>query len=126
MRTKEALLRLAQLRRPVFVAYDIALLLLTLAPIPTRVSWAPSWADKVVHAGLFFGFAILLDWNLGGTLRRRAPVVLVTSAGVAGGIELLQVPLQFRSGDPWDFAWGVVGATVGYWTWRVATGFVRA
>ena len=36
------------------------------------------------------------------------------SALAAAGIELIQQPLPFRSGDWWDLFWGAVGAGVGW------------
>lgn len=101
-------------RRVVFALYVTWILTLTLAPLPAGAGRLPDWFDKVVHGGLFLGFAALLYWN-GGTGRwPRGVWVIGLSAAFAAAIELAQGPLVFRTGDVWDFVWGVVGAALGF------------
>jgi glycopeptide antibiotics resistance protein len=101
-------------RRPLFAAYTVWVLFLTLAPLPAATGRAPWWFDKVVHFGIFGGMAALLYLNLSQERRHHAIWVVGTAALFAGAIELAQSPLAFRSGDWWDFAWGAVGAAVGW------------
>jgi hypothetical protein len=108
-------------RRPVLVLYVAGVLVLTLAPPPEAAGRLPDWSDKVVHWGLLAGFAILLYWNVTGPWA-RALVVIGLAAAFAGAIELLQGPLVFRSGDVWDFAWGVVGGIAGFGVARIVIG----
>lgn len=108
-------------RRPVLALYTAGVLVLTLAPLPRSVNQLPDWSDKVVHWGLLAGFAVLLYWNVTGPWA-RAVVVIGLAAAFAGAIELLQGPLVFRSGDVWDFAWGVVGGVVGFAIARIVIG----
>lgn len=103
----------AGLRWGLFAAYVLWLLVLTLAPLPDSAGGLPAWFDKFAHWGLFAGFAALLYWARVGQ-RAQAAAIVGWSAVLAAAIEVVQTPLPFRSGDPWDWAWGVVGAFVGY------------
>lgn len=103
--------RHARCRHAILVCYVLVMVLLFLAPVPT-VSLplpAPDHFDKAVHVGIFLGFALLYD------LDRRPSVgrTLLVSFAFAGGIELVQWVLPYRSGDWWDFAAGAGGAGVG-------------
>lgn len=109
-------------RRAAVLAYTVALLLVTLLPVPDVLSDAlPSWTDKVVHFGLFGSFAALLYWYYAPAGRPGALRVLGPAALLAALIEVAQGPLPERSLDPWDFVWGVIGAAVGYALARAAS-----
>lgn len=110
--------RLAPWRGVLFALYVTWVLVLTLAPLPESAGQLPDWFDKVVHWGLFAGFAALLYWNVRAAWA-RAVIVIGVSAAFAGVIEFVQGPLEFRSGDAWDFGWGAFGAVVGYWVARL-------
>lgn len=101
-------------RRVIFAVYVAWVLMLTLAPLPSEAGRLPDWFDKVAHLGLLAGFAALLHWNLVGRHQGIATVVLASGAAFAAGIELAQGPIAFRTGDTWDFVWGVAGAAVGF------------
>lgn len=105
--------KLHQWRRLLLALYVMWVLVLTLAPLPAAAGRMPDWFDKVVHLGLFLGFAALLSWNVAGRWARGV-VIVGASVVFAGTIELVQGPLAFRSGDVWDFLWGMAGAGVGY------------
>lgn len=113
--------RRVSLRRPLLVAYVVAILAATLAPVPTSVWWLPTWFDKVVHAGMFLGLSLVGYWNLPG--QRRQGVggvarVVAPGAALAGAIEMVQAQMAYRTGDVWDFVWGVAGAVTGYFVAR--------
>lgn len=112
-----------RLRRILIGAYAGGVLVLTLAPLPAGAGGLPRWFDKVVHFGLFVGLSLLLYWNLSDGARPRFASVVGWVAVTAGAIELVQSPLAFRSGDVWDFAWGAVGAMVG---WAAARSIARS
>ncbi len=101
-------------RRPLLFLYSLFVLYLTLAPLPSGAGLAPWWFDKFAHFGIFVGFSALLYLNLSQAIRHQAPRVIGLSALAAAGIELMQQPLPFRSGDWWDLFWGGVGAAVGW------------
>ncbi len=101
-------------RRGIFAAYLIGLLVITLAPLPSRAFELASGLDKLVHFGLFAAFSVLLYWNMYSSRRPRLITVVGLTAVVAALIEVFQTPLPFRSGDVWDLLWGVVGALVGF------------
>jgi len=91
------------------IAATLALFLLPLSnPVPT---FDGIETDKVAHAALIGGLAVLVWWNLPiGRWRGTAAVLL---AGVyAGLIELLQSALTFRTGDVTDLAAGLLGAVI--------------
>lgn len=94
--------------------YLLVLFWATLAPLPAEAGDLPGWFDKAAHWGLFAGFAALLYWARDAGRRTQWMSVLGWSVAVDALIEIVQSPLPFRSGDPWDFAWGVGGALVGY------------
>lgn len=108
------MIQIARYRRAYFAAYLIGLLVVTLAPLPSRAYELASGSDKLVHFGLFSGLSMLLYWNLVSSLRPRLITVVGMTAIAAALIEVIQSPLPFRSGDVWDLAWGVLGALVGY------------
>lgn len=97
------------LRHTLFVLYALAAVVAFLAPVPPVPIPVPGGFDKVVHFGIFLGFALLLYLDRRPTVGRT----LVVSLGFAGAIELVQSVLPYRSGDWRDFVAGAVGAGVG-------------
>lgn len=100
----------------VLALYLAGLLAVTLLPLPeTAYQMASTQGfDKVVHTGLFGGFAALLYWTLlpsGPPGLRR---VVLPSAALAALVELIQAPLAYRTADVWDFFWGMVGSLAAY------------
>lgn len=67
--------------------------------------------DKLAHAALMGGLALLVWWNLPAGRWRAAASVLLAGA-YAGLIELVQLVLPFRSGDVTDLAAGLFGAAL--------------
>ena len=95
--------------RAILVLYVLAMVLVFLVPVPSVALPAPDRFDKAVHFGLFLGFAFLYDLDR----RSSAGRTLLVSFAFAGGIELVQWVLPYRSGEWWDFAAGAVGAGAG-------------
>ncbi len=85
------------------------MLALFLVPVPAGPGPGPRWLDKLVHFGLFLGFALLdrLTERAGWTR------ILLVSIGFAGGVELLQGLLGYRSAEWLDFVAGAAGAAAG-------------
>ena len=84
---------------------------LTLAPVP--VAHGPfSGLDKWVHALMFAGLAFMVYWAA-ARARSRLWIALAAGAVAAGVIELLQIPLVYRSGDLFDFVAGAAGSIFG-------------
>ncbi len=108
------MIEIGRYRRGIFAAYLIGLLVITLAPLPSRAFEFASGSDKLVHFGLFAGFGVLLYWNMYSSKRPTLITVVGLTAVVAALIEVFQTPLPFRSGDAWDLLWGVVGALAGF------------
>jgi VanZ family protein len=106
-------------RRRIVAIYTAALLGLTLLPVPDA-AWdvLPGWFDKPVHFGMFATLAGLLYWEALPRGRPAPLAVIGAATALAALIELVQGPLPERSADLWDFAWGVAGATAGYWLLR--------
>ena len=96
-------------RHTILILYVLAMVLAFLFPVPPTPVPVPGGFDKVVHLGLFLGFALLYS------LDRRPSVgrMLLVSLAFAGGIELIQWALPYRSSDWWDFTVGAAGAGVG-------------
>lgn len=96
------------LRRTAFGAYLTLTLMLLFTPVASGFpSEYYTWFDKVVHFVMFAGLALLGYWNVGSI----TPVVLFAVA-LAGGTELLQGFLPYRSREIWDFLAGAGGALV--------------
>ncbi len=111
---------IARHRRLVLAVYTVLLLGVTLAPLPGSeevievIPYLERLAgilDKIVHAVLFGGLALVLLWNLGWSDR---PGVMLRAVGLALAaaalVEVLQSPLPYREGDLLDFAAGGAGA----------------
>jgi len=104
--------------------YVMALLVITLAPLPDGGEFveAVPGLDKLIHVLLFGGLAFLLMWN--ATRQGRALVfikVFGLTVAAAALIEAVQNPLPYRSGDVWDLLAGAVGALIGV---ALATGML--
>ena len=96
-------------RPKAFVGYVLFMLALFLLPVPSGPLEQTTHLDKVVHFGVFLGFALLLH------LDRAAPAgaTLLTSAAFAAAIEVIQWLLPYRGSDWWDFAAGSAGGGIG-------------
>lgn len=106
----------ARQRRVWLGAYVVALLVLTLAPLPALADRLASTDhfDKVAHFVLLGGLTVMLYWTLAAESRPPMGRVVGPAAAFAALIELLQAPLPYRTTDVWDFVWGTVGAFVAY------------
>jgi VanZ family protein len=96
-------------RHKIFVGYVVVILLVFLVPVPTTPLAEMGYVDKLIHFGVFLGFAQLLYMDRPS----RSGWVLLISFAFAGGIELVQWILPYREGDWWDFVAGAAGASVG-------------
>lgn len=95
--------------RRVFLLYVAVMLMLFLLPVPFAPQAETTHLDKVVHFGIFLGFALLFWID-----RQPGPLwTFLVSAAFAGTIELAQRMLPYRHGDWMDFAVGALGAGVG-------------
>jgi VanZ family protein len=96
-------------RHKVFVGYMLLMILVFLLPVPPTPLEELNYIDKLVHFGIFLGFALLFyvdqHW--------RAWWTFLISTAFGGGIELLQWIVPYREGDWLDFAAGAAGAGLG-------------
>ncbi len=99
-----------RVRWAILALYLAGLVGATLAPLPDSYS-QHSGLDKWIHAALFGGLAFLAYWNLQGN--PRITFAALSAMAAAAMIEILQIPLPYRSGDVWDFAAGTAGAVMG-------------
>jgi VanZ family protein len=109
-------MRLTEHRGTLLALYVIALLVITLAPLPAGGEYveAVPGLDKAIHVVLFGGLAFLLTWNAERQGRARVfSKVFGLTVAAAALIEVMQAPLPYRSGDVWDFLAGAVGALIG-------------
>ncbi len=100
----------SQVLHALFVFYVLVMVVVFLVPVPrVPVLQGMSHPDKVFHLVTFAGFAFLYR------LDRRSSVThtLLVSLAFAGGIELVQWVLPYRSGDWGDFLAGAAGAGIG-------------
>ena len=97
------------MRHKIFVGYVAFMVLAFLVPVPTVPLAEANHVDKLVHFGVFLGFALLLY------IDRASKVVwtLLISFAFAAGIELVQWFLPYRDADWWDFFAGAAGAAFG-------------
>ena len=89
-----------------FIGYVLVMLLVFLMPVPATPLEESRHFDKVVHFGIFLGFALLVHvayLTSGGS-------TLLISIAFAAGIEVLQWALPYRRADWWDFWAGSAGA----------------
>ncbi len=101
-------------RRALLGTYAVAMLTLTMAPMP-HMGGLATGLDKLVHLGMFGALAALVHWNLIPAIRRAraATIALLTAVLAAGLIEILQGRLPYRDGDLADFLAGAAGALLG-------------
>jgi len=97
------------MRHKIFVGYVVVMVLAFLVPVPTTPLAEANHVDKLVHFGIFLGFALLLYIDRGS----RVVWILLISFAFAGGIELVQWFLPYRDADWWDFLAGSAGAGFG-------------
>jgi VanZ family protein len=109
------------IRRVVLAAYLALVLAATLAPLSGDMYVAVAGFDKIVHLCLFAGVSFLFYWSQKPAGEPLPGTAALFSSGLAGLIEVAQSPLQYRSGDLWDFLAGVTGAILG-----AAAAFVAA
>ncbi len=96
------------LRRTAFGAYLTLTLVLLFTPVASELpSEYYTWFDKVVHFVMFAGLALLGYWNVGSIT-----LVVFFAVALAGGTELFQGFLPYRSREIWDFLAGAGGALV--------------
>ena len=109
------------IRTIVFGTYVALTLILLFAPVASNLpSGYFEWFDKVVHFFLFLGVAGLGYWTV-----PSMTLAVVFGVVLAGGTELLQGPLTYRSTEFWDFLAGGLGAVAGAWAAMVLRRFVR-
>ena len=97
------------MRHKIFVGYVAFMVLAFLVPVPTVPLSEANHVDKLVHFGVFLGFALLLYIDRGS----KVVWMLLISFAFAGGIELVQWFLPYRDADWWDFFAGAAGAGLG-------------
>ena len=97
------------MRHKIFVGYVVLMVLVFLAPVPSTPLAESNHFDKLVHFGIFLGFALLFYVDRGP----RVLWTLLASFSFAAAIELVQWVLPYRSGDWWDFLVGAAGAALG-------------
>jgi VanZ family protein len=97
------------MRHKIFVGYVAFMLLAFLLPVPTIPLAEANHVDKMVHFGVFLGFALLLYIDRAS----KMAWLLLISLAFAGGIELVQWFLPYRDADWWDFFAGAAGAGMG-------------
>jgi len=93
-------------RHQLFFGYVLVMLLVFLVPVPATPLEESRHFDKVVHFGIFLGFALLLHV----AYLARAGSTFLISVAFAAGIEVLQWALPYRRADSWDFWAGSAGA----------------
>jgi VanZ family protein len=95
--------------------YLVGTVVLFLAPVgepPGLAKQIPVDPDKLAHFVLVALLAVLIWWNLNAT-KWRGTIAALIACGYAVIIELLQSLLPHRTGDPYDFLAGALGAVVG-------------
>jgi VanZ family protein len=96
-------------RHKIFIGYVTIMVLVFLLPVPTTPLAESRHVDKLVHFGIFLGFALLFyidrHWRIWWTF--------LIAVVFAGGIELVQGALPYREGNWLDFIAGVAGAGLG-------------
>jgi VanZ family protein len=92
-------------RHRLFIAYLVFMLVVFLTPTP-ETGIELTYFDKLVHFGLFFGFALFLYIDRAPS----APRTFLISIMFAAGVELAQAFLPFREVEWADFIAGAAGA----------------
>lgn len=96
-----------QWRHRLFVAYLVAMALVFLTPTP-ETGIESRYVDKLIHFGLFFGFALVFHLDSRATPGRT----FLMSTMFAGSVELVQGILPFRDAEWGDFVAGAAGAAL--------------
>ena len=99
----------AEWRHEVFVCYVAVMVLVFLLPVPTTPVAESRQVDKLVHFGIFLGFARLCHIDR----QWKAWWTFLISVAFAGGIELVQSILPYREGDWLDLVAGAAGGALG-------------
>jgi VanZ family protein len=99
----------ARWRHTVFIAYVVVMVAVFLLPVPATPLEESTHVDKVVHFGIFLGFALLFYIDRAS----RTRWTLLASFAFAAAIEVVQWVVPYREGDWWDFVAGAAGACVG-------------
>jgi VanZ family protein len=91
------------------LGYVLIMLVLFLLPVPGGPLEPTQHLDKVVHFGIFLGFAVLFH------LARNSGTAqtLLVSVAFAAAIELLQLLVPYRDGDWYDLVAGAAGGSIG-------------
>ncbi len=97
-----------------FAAYWLTIFVLTHMPMP-EVEGVPRNTDKFVHFVFYGGFVWFLSlwlsarkfWN-----GKLAILIFAAAAIYAALDEILQIPIESRTADVWDFVMDVVGASL--------------
>lgn len=100
----------------VFVVFWVAIFTATHIEMPP-VEAAPQNTDKFVHLVMYGGFAFLLSVWLSAQNVPHAKIQWVTigMAALYGVLdELLQIPIESRTADVWDFVTDLCGALLGW------------
>ncbi len=85
------------------------MVLVFLLPVPNTPLAESKHVDKLIHFGVFLGFALLFHIDRAS----RVGWTLLNSFAFAAGIELVQWVLPYREGSWWDLVAGATGACVG-------------
>ena len=99
----------ARWRHTVFIAYVVVMVGVFLLPVPSTPLEESRHVDKVVHFGIFLGFALLFYIDRAS----RTRWILLASFAFAAAIEVVQWVVPYREGEWWDFVAGAAGACVG-------------
>lgn len=82
--------------------------------------------DKYVHALAYAGFAGIVAYALvDGPIERALLVAFATAVLFGLGVELVQMPIPYRTGGAADFVANAVGATLAVSGWWGTRGYVR-
>lgn len=104
----------SSLGRWVLAAYWVSIYFLTHWPDVDRFTQGVDWpSDKVVHAGMYAGWAFLWWRVLGAALKpvpRAAVIWLLVGAAGYGVFDELTQAIVGRQPDVWDFACDMLGA----------------
>jgi VanZ family protein len=95
-------------RHRLFIVYVAAMVLVFLAPLPQGGLFESTYWDKVVHFGLFFGFALIFHFDRSASWWRT----FLISTMFAAGVELVQGVLPFRDMEWGDLVAGAAGAAL--------------
>jgi VanZ family protein len=99
----------SQWRHVLLVFYLAVMLAVFLLPVPATPLAEWRYIDKLMHFGIFLGFALVLHVDQ----HWRAWRTFLLSVAFAGGIELVQWTLPYREAEWLDFVAGAAGAALG-------------